>query len=106
MNIWEWSEYVARWREEKEFYTPSSLANITDRDMMLGKLMLVVSEVAEAAEAVRHNDTPNFYEELADTFIRLFDICGSMGINMEPYIEEKMEKNKERPVKHGKFCSL
>ena len=77
-----------------------------ERDMMLGKLMLVSTEVAEAAEAVRHGDNKNFNEEIADAFIRLMDITAAMGIDIETEIFQKMEKNWQRPIKHGKLCSL
>lgn len=66
------------------------------------KLMLVVTEVAEAAEALRKNDLPNFEEEIADTFIRLLDISGSIGMDVENAIRAKMEINMTRPHKHGK----
>ena len=46
-------------------------------------LMLVVTEVAEAMEGYRHEDHDNFREEIADTFIRLFDMCGGLGIAIE-----------------------
>lgn len=64
--------------------------------------MLVVTEVSEAAEALRHDDYPNFVEELADTFIRLFDICGTMNLNVHEMIAMKMDFNVGRPHKHGK----
>lgn len=67
-------------------------------------LMLVVTELAEAMEAHRKQDAENFKEELADTFIRLFDLCGGMGIDIEDEILKKCEKNKQRPYKHGKIC--
>ena len=67
-------------------------------------LMLIVTELAEAMEAHRKQDHENFREELADTFIRLFDMCGGMGINIEEEIIIKSEKNKARPYKHGKIC--
>ncbi|MBF0620162.1 MAG: nucleotide pyrophosphohydrolase [Candidatus Omnitrophica bacterium] len=67
-------------------------------------LMLVVTELAEAMEAHRKQDAANFNEELADTFIRLFDLCGGMGIDIEAEIMKKCEKNKNRPYKHGKIC--
>ena len=65
-------------------------------------LMLLVSEVAEAQEGLRHNDYENFEEELADVAIRLFDLCGGLGIDLENEIEKKMIKNASRPYKHGK----
>ncbi len=67
-------------------------------------LMLVVTELAEGMEAHRKQDEANFREELADTFIRLFDLCGGLGIDVESEIMKKCEKNKLRPYKHGKIC--
>ncbi len=101
----ELAKQITEWREEKGFYTPSSI-NGPDGDAMLGKLMLVVTEVAEAAEAVRHGDLDNFKEEIADAFIRLLDICGAMGIDIEEEIAQKMAVNKNRPQRHGKKTSL
>lgn len=66
------------------------------------RLMLIVSELAEAQEGLRHNDLANFREELADVAIRLGDLCGGLGIDLEAEILKKMEKNKTRPYKHGK----
>lgn len=97
---------IMEWRSGAGFYTPLSLSTEKERDLMLGKLMLVVTEVSEAAEAVRHFDILNFQEEIADTFIRLLDITAATGFNIEDKIKEKMEQNKLRPYKHGKFCSL
>mgnify|MGYP000939940627 CR=1 FL=1 len=65
-------------------------------------LMLIVSEVAEAQDGIRHGDMDNFREELADVAIRLADLCGGLGIDLENEIIKKMEKNKNRPYKHGK----
>jgi len=92
---------VKRWREEKGFYTPSQL----DKDT-LGKLMLVVTEVSEAAEAVREQDRALFTEEIADVFIRLLDITGTMGIDIEKAIARKMNVNAARPFRHKKKLDL
>ena len=67
-------------------------------------LMLIVTELAEAMEAYRMQNHDNFKEELADTFIRLFDLCGGLNINIGKEIEKKSVKNKLRPYKHGKIC--
>ena len=76
-----------------------------DKERNVGEaLMLVVTELAEAMEAHRKQDDANFREELADTFIRLCDLCGGMGIDIESEILKKCEKNKTRPYKHGKIC--
>ncbi|MBI4179609.1 hypothetical protein HY522_09340 [bacterium] len=65
-------------------------------------LMLVVSELSEALEADRRGDADGFREEIADTFIRLFDLCGGFEIDIEAEIEKKRLKNQARPYKHGK----
>ena len=67
-------------------------------------LMLIVTELAEAMEAHRIKDDANFKEELADSFIRLLDLCGGLGIDIEDEISKKSTKNKNRPYKHGKIC--
>jgi len=67
-------------------------------------LMLVVTEIAEAMESYRVQDDENFREEIADTFIRLLDLCGGLGIDIEEEIDKKSRKNKNRPYKHGKIC--
>ena len=76
-----------------------------DAERNIGEaLMLIVTELAEAMEAYRVQNEENFKEELADTFIRLFDLCGGLKIDIQTEIEKKAEKNKERPYKHGKVC--
>ena len=80
--------------------------HIQHRDDMLGKLMLVVSEIGEASEAVKKADFDNFREEMADATIRIFDICGAMGIDLEFEISRKMTLNRERPRLHGKHTTL
>ena len=67
-------------------------------------LMLIVTELAEAMEAHRVRDDDNFREEIADAMIRLLDLCGGLGIDIEAEIEKKSNKNKKRPYKHGKIC--
>ncbi|MGG3800627.1 MazG nucleotide pyrophosphohydrolase domain-containing protein [Metabacillus fastidiosus] len=64
-------------------------------------LALIHSEVSEALEADRKGDKENFAEELADVCIRIFDLCGSKGIDLEKAIVEKMERNKGRSYRHG-----
>jgi len=103
-------------------------------------LMLIVSELAEAQEALRkdHYSEPqiskqlyadieidrtdeefilqavawkeafvthiksSFEDEIADVAIRLFDLCGGLGIDLEKHIELKMKYNSMRGYKHGK----
>lgn len=71
------------------------------------KLMLIVSEAAEAMEELRkpdetgHVSFDNLGEELADIVIRVFDLAGYLKIDLASSIEYKMEKNANRPHKHG-----
>ena len=95
-------------------------------------LMLVVSELSEAMEAERNGEMvalgnqslakvfadakvdawwPMHFaedmrgtieEEIADACIRLFDLCGYYGIDLESWIVAKMKYNATRPRKHGK----
>ena len=64
------------------------------------KLMLVITELAEAYECVRDdnyalhiiNGKPEgFPSEIADAIIRLLHICSGMGIDIDYVIELKME---------------
>ncbi|MBA4274064.1 MAG: hypothetical protein C0436_00260 [Alphaproteobacteria bacterium] len=41
-------------------------------------------------------------EEIADAFIRLFDLCGYLGIDIDAHVTAKMKYNATRPPKHGK----
>ncbi len=96
LTIKQWCELCHSIAKEKGFW---------DKERNVGEaLMLVVTELAEAMEGYRHKDDANFREELADTFIRLFDLCGGMGIDIEAEIAKKAEKNKSRPHMHGKIC--
>lgn len=98
-------------------------------------LMLIVSELSEALEALRKNKRANidlfdfdhvfqsdiipederfkkaftqsikdtFEDEIADSFIRLFDLVGGLGIDIDFHIEQKLKFNKTREHKHGKL---
>jgi NTP pyrophosphatase (non-canonical NTP hydrolase) len=68
------------------------------------KLLLTVTEIAEATEGYRKNLMDDklthrsmFEVELADTVIRIFDIAGVMGFDLGGAIEEKRLFNSSRP---------
>lgn len=78
------------------------------------KLMLIVSEVAEAMEDYRDEKMTTylsekgkpcgFPNELADIVIRVFDLAEYYGIDLETEMRMKMDYNATRPFKHGKIC--
>lgn len=109
--LWDLAAEIKEIREEHGFYTPSGIGNkemwsVTEGDVMLGKLMLIVTEISEAAEAVRKVDYRNFAEELADATIRILDIAATTGIDLEAEIRTKMRINRDRPKGHGKKTNL
>jgi NTP pyrophosphatase (non-canonical NTP hydrolase) len=66
-------------------------------------IMLISTELSEAVEALRKNDQSNFREELADVAIRLFDLAGGLGIDLQSEIDNKMKINSSRGKRHGKL---
>jgi NTP pyrophosphatase (non-canonical NTP hydrolase) len=94
----EFGQEIAAVSESKGWTVPSSVG---ETERMLSKLMLVTTEVAEAAEAVRTGDAENFAEELADTVIRVLHIAHGCGINMDREVEKKIATNRQRDFAHG-----
>lgn len=89
-------------------------------DWILSKLMLAVTEISEAVDELRNpENTPDrvytsgngkpegFPVEIADTFIRLADLYGTlenMGWAMpdlDQIIESKLQHNASRGARHG-----
>jgi len=77
-------------------------------------IALIHGELSEALEEARTGHEPDemYYgkngkpegvpSELADAVIRIFDVCGYYGINLEAAITQKMAFNTTRPKLHGK----
>ena len=72
------------------------------------QMMMIVSEVSEAMEAVRKDmDPEQISDEFADIIIRTLDLydgmveAGYVTKSLDYAIKEKMEKNSHRPKKHG-----
>lgn len=95
--------------EAHGFYEGQTITN----DTIAMKLALIHAEISEALEEIRKNKAPTeiyteghkpegFPVELADAVIRIGDLCGWLGIDLEAAIIRKMAYNKSRPHKHGK----
>jgi NTP pyrophosphatase (non-canonical NTP hydrolase) len=74
--------------------------------MGLAKLMLITTEVAEAAEVLR---APTFVyselaEELADILIRTLDLAEAYDIHIGQAVSAKMYNNRKRDFMHGKLA--
>lgn len=77
----------------------------------LSRLALIMTELAEAAEAIRKPGLASDHldgfalldEELSDVFIRVADLSGSMGVDLEAAIHAKMAYNAKRAFMHGKL---
>ena len=72
------------------------------------QMMMIVSEVSEAMEAVRKEMVPDqISDEFADIIIRTLDLyagmveAGYVKKSLDYAIKEKMERNTHRPKKHG-----
>ena len=72
------------------------------------QMMMIVSEVSEAMEAVRKEMNPEqISDEFADIIIRTLDLYAGMAEagyvtkSLDYAIKEKMERNTHRPKKHG-----
>ena len=70
---------------------------------ILAKIALIHSEVSEATEGVRKglnddhlSNRPMVEVELADAIIRILDLCGHEGWDIEGAVFEKLEYNKKR----------
>lgn len=64
------------------------------------KLLLMVSEIAEALEGQR--DGGNYDEELADLIIRALENAHKRGADIGGIIVDKQNVNEGRPHKHGR----
>ena len=90
------------WDDTKNF--DDRLAKIPE------KILLVHCELSEAIEEYRTGNIQTYYVdgkpegvfvELADAIIRILDLAGACGVDIEQILEEKHNYNKTRPHRHG-----
>lgn len=63
--------------------------------------MLIVTELAEATEAVIRNNGKEA-EEVLDAMIRILDYAGNQGWDVDNLIQSKLAYNRTRGYRHGK----
>ncbi len=111
----------------EHIYELNKAKGFWDNERNVGEmLMLIVSELGEAMEAHRkhqfsdwegyHNEEgqngaseafkanikDTFEDEIADVAIRLLDLTGGLGIDLEKHLNHKVAYNKTRARLHGK----
>jgi NTP pyrophosphatase (non-canonical NTP hydrolase) len=79
-----------------------------DEIFITKQMMMIVSEVVEAMEALRKEMDPDqLSDEFADIIIRTLDLysgmvdAGYMTKSLDMAIKQKIAKNSDRPKKHG-----
>ncbi len=76
-----------------------------------GKIELVDDKIKEAMNQMADDEfkehfalivKDKFQDEMADSIIRILDLCGGLGIDIEWHIAAKMRYNATRSKLHGK----
>lgn len=96
-----------------------------EHNVVIRQILLIITELCEAVEAYRKNGKgsriltidaannismstfkenvkDNFFDEIADALIRIFDLLGYLDFDIVPHIIAKMRYNETREYKHGK----
>ena len=104
-------------------YTNNKAKGFWDKERNVGEtLMLIVTELAEAMEAFRRGNLAmpplpdkeltresfetmykdSYEDEIADALIRILDLCGGTGIDLDFHVSQKVKYNQGRERLHGK----
>ena len=104
-QMWENSESKGFHQADKDAFSTAAQnqARISQR------LMLIVSELAEAMEALRHGNPPDSHipefsgmeAELADAIIRITDLAQQQDLRLAEAIVAKAAYNAKREFMHG-----
>ena len=80
-----------------------------ETQVLLARIMLVITELAEAVENIRHNQEPDdkipeftgLEAELADAVIRMMDLAARFNLRLPEAILAKTKFNEGRDYRHG-----
>lgn len=121
MTITEWMAHVHKIADDHGWHDDC----VGNRDVywITAKLMLVVTEIAEAVEDLRASPATidvikpinqyggrpvpslpvpeGFTVELADALIRIFDLAHHLGLPLEEAVKVKSHYNESRDFRHG-----
>lgn len=119
-SIGEWTRKVHNLAVKKGWWDDYPVlgdgTKVLTADQILAKLALIGSEIiGECVELARMPDfdpravwsvgvggkPEGFGTELADAAIRILDLCGAVGVDIEARMTEKHEYNERRPERHG-----
>ncbi len=105
MTIWDAQVNAWRMAEDKGFHRGRGRS----RDDTLVRLCLIHTEVSEAVQEVKRHwegdGSPELVEqvgeELADVLIRVLDLAGCIGVDLQSAVEAKFKANSKRPHLYG-----
>lgn len=108
-SISEWVTQIHELSRAKGWYDDAH--NIPRDQLVIVKLALIHSEISEVLECVRdgamgtyrtsEGKPEGFPIELADALIRICDLAGFVGCDLEAAVYTKHAFNKTRPHRHG-----
>ena len=101
-----YEEYIKNGYVNMWTICPSNVYTKEQRLMDIAEVGLFNTEVSETMEAIRKFSYPMLLdeigEELSDIVIRVLNFASRKGIQLEPYLIAKHEKNLQRGKNHGK----
>lgn len=112
LHLRTWQQDAHELALKKGWWTDPSTGNPVAAEAKIPEaIALIHSELSEALDEFRNNrmatytgengKPEGFAIELADTVIRIMDLCGALNIDLEEAVALKHEYNKTRPYRHG-----